>query len=75
MKRLLPGAIAAAAMMCMLDVSWAEEIASAASPDGRLAVVVGLDGDGRPDYAVTRDGKPVIAPSRLGFLLADQPKL
>jgi alpha-glucosidase len=41
------------------------------SPDGRIAVEVGTDNDGRPTYSVSRDGKPVIAPSRIGFLLAD----
>lgn len=48
---------------------------SAASPDGTLRVTVTLDGDGRPHYAVTRNGKPLVQPSRLGFLLTDAPKL
>jgi len=47
----------------------------AASPGGVLAVEITLDGDGRPSYAVSRFGKPLIAPSRLGFLLVDAPKL
>ena len=46
-----------------------------ASPDGRLSVEVTTDNDGRPSYAVRRDGKPVIAPSRLGFIFLDAPKL
>jgi alpha-glucosidase len=45
------------------------------SPGKVLSVEVTLDFDGRPQYAVTRHGKPVIAPSRLGFLLTDAPKL
>ena len=45
------------------------------SPDGTLAISVTTDGDGRPSYAVTRSGQPVIAPSRLGFILTDAPKL
>ncbi len=49
--------------------------ATAASPDGRLRVTLGVDGDGRPQYVVTRDNKPLINPSRLGFLLTDAPKL
>jgi alpha-glucosidase len=53
----------------------AEIVAQATSPDHRIAVSLDLDKDGRPTYAVTRDGKPVIAPSRLGFLLTDAPKL
>ena len=48
---------------------------SAASPDGRLVVAVETDGDGRPAWSLARDGKPVIAPSRLGFILANAPKL
>ena len=48
---------------------------TAASPDGRLVVTIEADGDGRPLWSLARDGKPVIAPSRLGFILADAPKL
>jgi alpha-glucosidase len=45
-----------------------------ASPDGTLSVAVTTDNDGRPSYAVSRNGKPVIAPSRLGFIFVDAPK-
>lgn len=45
------------------------------SPDGRIVVELDSDPDGRPTYAVRRDGKPLLAPSRLGFLLVDTPKL
>ena len=45
------------------------------SPDGSLTVTVTTDGDGRPSYTVTRLGRSVIAPSRLGFILTDAPKL
>lgn len=44
------------------------------SPDGTLVVELATDNDGRPSYAVSRKGQPVIAPSRLGFLLLDAPK-
>ncbi|HLM52236.1 MAG TPA: glycoside hydrolase family 97 protein [Pseudoxanthomonas sp.] len=44
------------------------------SPDGRLTVQITTDNDGRPSYAVSRAGKAVIAPSRLGFLFLDAPK-
>jgi len=44
------------------------------SPDGSIVVELSTDNDGRPAYAVTRKGLPVIAPSRLGFLLLDAPK-
>ena len=49
--------------------------AGVASPDGRLSVEITTDNDGRPSYTVARDGKPILAPSRLGFLLVDVPKL
>lgn len=49
--------------------------AVADSPSKVLRVLVTTDGDGRPAYAVMRSGKTVIAPSRLGFLLTDAPKL
>ncbi|MCA1199848.1 glycoside hydrolase family 97 protein [Sphingomonas sp. R647] len=49
--------------------------ATAASPDGSIRVTVTTDGDGRPYYSVTRNGKPLIQPSRMGFMLGDAPKL
>lgn len=42
-----------------------------ASPDGRLVLTLASDGDGRPQWRVAHDGKPLFAPGRLGFLLAD----
>lgn len=49
--------------------------ARASSPDGVLTVEITVNGEGRADYSVTRLGRTVIAPSRLGFLLTDAPKL
>lgn len=49
--------------------------ATAASPEGVISVEVVADKDGFVSYAVSRLGKPVIAPSRLGFLLTDARKL
>ncbi|RPH47143.1 MAG: glycoside hydrolase family 97 protein, partial [Lysobacterales bacterium] len=48
--------------------------ASLASPGSILSVDVSLDDEGRAFYMVNRRNRPVIAPSRLGFLLADAPK-
>jgi alpha-glucosidase len=48
---------------------------SVASPNGRLSVSITTDGDGRPLYTVRRDGKELIAPSALGFLFTDAPKM
>ena len=45
------------------------------SPEGVLTVSVDVNGEGRPEYGVTRLGRPVIKPSRLGFILTDAPKL
>ena len=46
----------------------AEQVAQASSPDGRIVVQLELDGDGRLAYRVLRDGTPVVADSRLGFI-------
>ncbi|HRO27163.1 MAG TPA: glycoside hydrolase family 97 protein [Luteimonas sp.] len=48
--------------------------AQACSPGNVLCVEVTTDHDGRPSYAVLRDGRPVIAPSRLGMMFGDVPK-
>ena len=45
--------------------------ASASSPGGVLTVQAFTDNDGRPMYAVSRQGRPVVEDSRLGFLLTD----
>jgi len=46
-----------------------------ASPSGTLVLHVDVNGEGRPDYWLTRSGKPVLDRSRLGFILADGAKL
>lgn len=51
------------------------EVARVASPDGALELRVWLTGEGRPGYSLERRGQPVIEESRLGFLLANEPKL
>src|SRR6185295_10669080 len=53
----------------------AEPVASVSSPGGTLTVTVTLNEEGRPGYAIARRGRPVVAESRLGFLLTDAPKL
>lgn len=40
------------------------------SPDGRIEVILELTA-GTPAYSVTRDGRPVIQPSTLGFIFKD----
>jgi alpha-glucosidase len=58
--------IAAPAMAAPVEIS---------SPEGVLSVTVDVNGEGRPEYSVSRLGRPVILPSRLGFILTDAPKL
>ncbi len=48
---------------------------SVASPDGRLVASLDTDNDGRALWSLMRDGHPLVAASRLGFILADAPKL
>jgi len=52
-----------------------QQIATASSPGGLVKVALFRDGDGRVTYTVERRGKPVLAPSRLGFLLTDARKI
>jgi len=49
--------------------------ATVASPSGTLAVNVRVSAEGRPEYSVTRGSEKIVDWSRLGFILADQPKL
>ncbi|MFM9979037.1 MAG: glycoside hydrolase family 97 protein [Sphingomonadaceae bacterium] len=50
-------------------------LAQASSPDGSVSVAITIDGDGRASYSVSRKGKPILAPSKLGFLFTDVPKI
>jgi alpha-glucosidase len=65
------------AASCLLALpAWAQQlIASAASPGNTLSVEVQVDGMGKLAYGVKRKGKELIAPSRLGFNLANSLKL
>jgi alpha-glucosidase len=56
--------------------AWAQNVvASAASPGNVLSVEVQIDPAGKLGYDVKRRGKEVIGLSRLGFNLANAPKL
>ncbi|MEI9902992.1 MAG: glycoside hydrolase family 97 protein [Asticcacaulis sp.] len=71
--------IAAAAAAFFALPAWADDAApamaqttaTADSPDHSLSVKVTLEAGGKVDYEVDRNGAAVIAPSRLGFLLAN----
>lgn len=68
-------AVAQSDSSVVAQVSASKPVATAASPDRSVVVRIALDGDGRPTYAVTRKGKPILAPSRLGVMFTDAPKI
>ncbi len=53
----------------------AADVAEVRSPDGSIQVQVRVNDEGRPEYAIWRKGKPLVGWSRLGFILANAPKL
>ncbi len=63
------------AMLCAISPAAADTVASATSPDGRIAVRVALTGDGIATYEVDRLGAKVIGESQLGFLFTDAPQI
>ena len=72
MKRLQLGFLLALAMPAFAH---AQQVAQATSPDGRIAVQLELNGEGRLAYRVLRDGKPLVADSRLGFIFRNSRQL
>ncbi len=74
--RFMPVLGAAAALVAAVPaMAETRGTASASSPGGVVSVEVSTDGDGRALYSVSRNGKPIIAPSRLGFLFTDVAKI
>lgn len=73
MSKSIPVALPFAALLLAacadadLAADYTDADLTAASPDGRLAVAFALTPDSALTYALTRDGEPVIEPSRLGF--------
>ncbi len=71
-------ALAAALVVCLEAIAPGRAGAQApltlASPDGRNVVTVALR-EGRLTWALARDARPVILPSRLGFAFRDAPEL
>jgi alpha-glucosidase len=66
----------AAGLLILLGARAASAAAETiASPSGALQFSVDVNGEGRPDWSLSRNGVPVIGKSRLGFILADAPKL
>jgi alpha-glucosidase len=68
-------AAAAASLIVMAQPAFAEPVATATSPNGNVKVELNIDGDGRVAYSVSRNGKPILAPSKLGFLFTDVAKI
>ncbi|MFN3945967.1 MAG: glycoside hydrolase family 97 protein [Allosphingosinicella sp.] len=67
--------LAAAMLFSFAPAAAAEPVAQISSPGGVISLAVEIDNDGRPSYSVRRFGTLLIAPSRLGFMLLDAPKL
>ena len=44
---------------------------TATSPDGSIVLTVSTDNDSRPVWSLSRKGRLLIAPSKLGFILTD----
>ena len=68
-------AFAGAGLVTLAPSAYAEPMATASSPDGKVKVELNIDGDGRAAYSVSRNGNPILAPSKLGFLFTDVVKL
>src|SRR4030095_3276122 len=49
----------------------AETIATVNSPRNVLSASVTIDEEGKPGYTLSRNGRPIVTESRLGFLLTD----
>jgi alpha-glucosidase len=68
-------AVPASAQTIAQAVQAAPSVASGTSPSGTIKVDVTLTAEGRTGYRISRDGKAVIADSRLGFLFTDAPEM
>jgi alpha-glucosidase len=73
----LPKVLAAIVALGIVQPAAAQASApiSATSPGGIVSVALRIDAEGRATYEVGRGGKPILAPSRLGFLFTDAAKI
>ena len=62
-------------LILWMGVAGAETVGTVASPSNILSVSITVNDEGRPGYSIARAGRPIVAESRLGFLLTDAPKL
>ncbi len=70
-KSMFVAALVAAALPFAVRAQDAHPSVSASSPDGSIVLTVSTDSSDRPTYEISRKGKLLIAPSKLGFLLTD----
>ena len=74
-RGLLSALVFQLALLMVPGTALAAGMVGASSPGNVLSVEVATNGEGRPEYRLLRQGAPVIATSRLGFLLTNAPKL
>ncbi|HET9397845.1 MAG TPA: glycoside hydrolase family 97 protein [Sphingomicrobium sp.] len=67
--------IAALLLLLFIAAPAAAQTAIVQSPGDVLAVTVSLNGEGRAQYRIDRQGRAVISDSQLGFLFTDQPQM
>lgn len=65
------GILAAALAPLAVHAQEAKPGVTASSPDGSIVLTVVTDNDSRPTWSLSRKGKLLIAPSKLGFVLTD----
>lgn len=68
-------AVPAAAQDVAQAAAGSQVVASVKSPAGTIKVDVTVNPEGRVGYAVSREGKPVLNESRLGFLFTNAPEM
>lgn len=68
---MLAAALSAAVLPFAVHAQEQHPAVSATSPDGSIVLTVSTDNDNRPTWSLSRKGKLLIAPSKLGFLLTD----
>ncbi|GGD66218.1 glycoside hydrolase family 97 protein [Erythrobacter arachoides] len=62
-------------LAALLLTSTAALAQSVTSPDGRIEASLTVDGEGKPNWSVMRDGEVLIAPSGLGFNIENEDPL
>ncbi|QNP39583.1 glycoside hydrolase family 97 protein [Lysobacter solisilvae (ex Woo and Kim 2020)] len=67
--------LSVALLLALSAPAQADTVARVASPDGTLQVELDLNGEGRLAYRVARKGQPLLADSRLGFILRNDRQL